>query len=151
MKDWILAQTSLEFLIGGYIGFVALGINKPDCPMDRRATVQRRPFWNSSKRPSLYPTVLITIVIDVVQEEESKITPLDKLSPRHTKRRKDALFSLLKEEAEEQKITTQLLGFLLHRENYIHNRAVAAIGLKLFHKKTICGGKAGCHGDLSYM
>ena len=63
-----------------------------------------------------------------VQEEEStsKITPLDELSPRHTKRRTDALFSLLKEEAEEQKITTtQLLGFLLHRENYIHDRAVA--------------------------
>ena len=75
-----------------------------------------------------------------VQEEEStsKITPLDELSPRHTKRRTDALFSLLKEEAEEQKITTtQLLGFLLHRENYIHDRAVAAIGLKLFHKETI--------------
>ena len=56
-----------------------------------------------------------------VQDEEStsKITPLDELSPRHTKRITDALFSLLKEEAEEQKITTtQLLGFLLHRENY---------------------------------
>ena len=65
-----------------------------------------------------------------VQEEEStsKITPLDELSPRHTKRRTDALFSLLKEEAEEQKITTtQLLGFLLHRENYIHDRAVAGL------------------------
>ena len=75
-----------------------------------------------------------------MQEEEStsKITPLDELSPCHTKRRTDALFSLLKEEAEEQKTTTtQLLGFLLHRENYIHDRAVAAIGLKLFHKETI--------------
>lgn len=40
-------------------------------------------------------------------------------------------------EAEEQKITTQLLGFLLHRENYIHDRAVAAVGLKLFHKETV--------------
>ena len=71
-----------------------------------------------------------------VQEEEStsKITPLDELSPRHTKRRTDALFSLLKEEAEEQKITTQLLGFLLHRENYIHDRAVAAIGLELLQQ-----------------
>ena len=42
-----------------------------------------------------------------VQDEEktSTITPLDELSPRHTKRRTDALFSLLKEEAEGQ-ITT---------------------------------------------
>ena len=132
MKDWILAQTSLEFLIGVYVGFIALGING----LGRRATVQRRPYWNSSKRPSLYPTVLITIVMDVVQvsnqlagssddgnkvvglqdeESTSKITPLDELSPHHTKRRTDALFSLLKEEAEEQKIT-QLLGFLLLRE-----------------------------------
>ena len=49
-----------------------------------------------------------------VQDEEStsKITPLDELSPHHTKRRTDALFSLLKEEAAEQKITkSQLLGF----------------------------------------
>ena len=42
-----------------------------------------------------------------VQDEEktSTITPLDELSPRHTKRRTDALFSLLKEEAEGQIMT----------------------------------------------
>ena len=34
-----------------------------------------------------------------------------------------------------QKITTtQLLGYMLHRENYIHDRAVAEVGLKLFRK-----------------
>ena len=45
-----------------------------------------------------------------VQDEEktSTITPLDELIPRHSKRRADALFSLLKEEAEEQKITTRI-------------------------------------------
>ena len=56
-------------------------------------------------------------MVDVQDEEKtSTITSLDRdeLSTRHTKRT-DALFSLLKEEAEEQKITTtQLLGFLLH-------------------------------------
>ena len=61
----------------------------------------------------------------------------DELSPHSHTKRTDALFSLLKEEAEEQKITTQLLGFLFHRENYIHDRAVAVVGLKLFHKETI--------------
>ena len=30
-----------------------------------------------------------------------------------------------------------MLGFLLHRKNYVHDRAVAAVGLKLFHKETI--------------
>ena len=37
-----------------------------------------------------------------------------------------------------QKITsTQLLGHMLHRENYIHDRAVAAVGLKLFRKEMV--------------
>ena len=78
-------------------------------------------------------------MVDVQDEEKTSTITLDRdeLSTRHTKRT-DALFSLLKEEAEEQKITTtQLLGFLFHRENYIHDRAVAVVGLKLFHKETI--------------
>ena len=56
--------------------------------------------------------------IEKVQDEASTstIAPLDALSPRHSKRRTDALFTLLKEEAEVQKITTQLLGYMLHRE-----------------------------------
>ena len=75
--------------------------------------------------------------IEKEQDEASTrtIAPLDALSPRHSKRRTDTLFALLKEEAEVQKITTtQLLGYMLHRENYIHDRAVASVGLKLFHK-----------------
>ena len=37
-----------------------------------------------------------------------------------------------------QKITTtQLLGYMLHKENYIHDRAVAAVGLKLFRKEMV--------------
>ena len=37
-----------------------------------------------------------------------------------------------------QKITTtQLLGYMLHRENYIQDRAVAAVGLKLFRKEMV--------------
>ena len=68
----------------------------------------------------------------------STITPLDALSPRHSKRRTDVLFALLKEEAEMQKITTtQLLGYMLHRENYIHDRAVVSVGLKLFCKEMV--------------
>ena len=75
--------------------------------------------------------------IEKEQDEASTstIAPLDALSPRHSKRRTDTLFALLKKEAEVQKITTtQLLGYMLHRENYIHDRAVASVGLKLFHR-----------------
>ena len=78
--------------------------------------------------------------IEKEQDEASTstIAPLDALSPHHSKRRTDALFALLKEEAEMQKITTtQLLGYMLHRENYIHDRAVAAVGLKLFRKEMV--------------
>ena len=72
-------------------------------------------------------------VEDIKKEQDeastSTITPLNALSPRH---------SLLKEEAEMQKITTtQLLGYMLHRENYIQDRAVAAVGLKLFRKEMV--------------
>ena len=44
--------------------------------------------------------------IEKVQDEASTstIAPLNALSPRHSKRRTDALFALLKEEAEVQKI-----------------------------------------------
>ena len=79
--------------------------------------------------------------IEKVQDEastSSTLTPLDALSPRHCKRRTDALLALLKEEAEVQKITTtQLLGYMLHRENYIHDRPVASVGLKLFQKEKV--------------
>ena len=71
--------------------------------------------------------------IEKVQDEASTstIAPLDALSPRHSKRTY-ALLTLLKEEADVQKITaTQLLGYMLHRENYIHDRSVATVGLKL--------------------
>ena len=41
--------------------------------------------------------------------------------------------SLLHEEAEENSITTsQLLGYLLHRENYVKDRALAAVGMQVF-------------------
>ena len=79
--------------------------------------------------------------IKKVQDEASTsrtLTPLDALNPRHCKRRTDALLALLKEEAEEQKITTtQLLGYMLHRENYVHDRPVASVGLKLFQKEKV--------------
>ena len=79
---------------------------------------------------------------DIKKEQDeastSTIAPLDALSPRHSTRRTDALFALLKEEAEMQKITTtQLLGYMLHRENYIQDRAAAAVGLKLFRKEMV--------------
>ena len=51
--------------------------------------------------------------IEKEQDEASTstIAPLDALSPRHSKRRTDALFALLKEKADVQKLTaTQLLG-----------------------------------------
>ena len=54
------------------------------------------------------------------QIEEVKtlvLSPLDQLSPRQRSRRTQALMSLIQEEAEENSITTsQLLGYLLHRE-----------------------------------
>ena len=74
--------------------------------------------------------------VEEIEKDEastSTIAPLDALSPRHSKRRTDTLFALLKKEAEVQKITTQLLRYMLHREN-LHDRAVASVGLKLFHK-----------------
>ena len=65
------------------------------------------------------------------QIEEVKtlgLSPLDQLSPRQRSRRTQALMSLLQEEAEENSITTsQLLGYLLHRQNYVKDRALAAV------------------------
>ena len=56
------------------------------------------------------------------------LSPLDQLSPRQRSRRTQALMSLLQEEAEENSITTsQLLGYLLHRQNYVKDRALAAV------------------------
>ena len=41
----------------------------------------------------------------------------------------------MQEEAEENSITTsQLLGYLLHRENYVKDRALAAVGMQVFSK-----------------
>ena len=61
------------------------------------------------------------------------LSPLDQLSPRQRSRRTQALMSLLQEEAEENSITTsQLLGYLLHRENYVKDRALAAVGMQVF-------------------
>ena len=43
--------------------------------------------------------------------------------------------SLLQEDAQEHNITpSQLLGYLLHKKNYVKDRAVAAVGMQLFHK-----------------
>ena len=81
--------------------------------------------------------------VEEIEKEQDKaststIAPLDALSPCHSKRRTDALFALLKEEADMQKITTtQLLGYMLHRENYIHDRAGASVGLQLFRKEMV--------------
>eukprot|EP00731_Ephydatia_muelleri_P012099 Em0006g993a len=66
------------------------------------------------------------------------VSPLNELSPRQTRRRTDDLFSALREEAMKQHITTtQLLGYLLHRENYVHDRPVADIGMKLFQQEPV--------------
>ena len=47
------------------------------------------------------------------------ITPLDQLSPRHSRRRTDSILALVREEAEKQQISSiQLLGYLLHRYRY---------------------------------
>ena len=46
--------------------------------------------------------------------------------------------SLIQEEAEENNITpSQLLGYLLQKENYVKDRPLAAVGMQLFHKE-IC-------------
>ena len=70
------------------------------------------------------------------QIEEVKtlvLSPLDQLSPRQRSRRTQTLMSLLQEEAEENSVTTsQLLGYLLNRENYVKDRALAAVGMQVF-------------------
>ena len=75
------------------------------------------------------------------QIEEVKtlvLSSLDQLSPRQRSRRTQALMSLLQEEAEENSITTsQLLGYLLHRENYVKDRALAAVGMQVFSNKPV--------------
>ena len=75
------------------------------------------------------------------QIEEVKtlvLSPLDQLSPRQRSRKTQALMSLLQEEAEENSITTsQLLGYLLHRENYVKDRALAAVGMQVFSNKPV--------------
>ena len=66
------------------------------------------------------------------------LSPLDQLSPCQRSRRIQALMSLLQEEAEENSITTsQLLGYLLHRENYVKDRALAAVGMQVFSNKPV--------------
>ena len=66
------------------------------------------------------------------------LSPLDQLSPRQRSRRTQALMSLLQEEANENSITTsQLLGYLLHRENYVTDRALAAVGMQVFSNKPV--------------
>ncbi|KAL5503064.1 hypothetical protein EMCRGX_G009955 [Ephydatia muelleri] len=64
--------------------------------------------------------------------------PVNVLSPRQRSRRTQELMSLLQEEEEENSITTsQLLGYLLHRENYVKDRALAAGGLQVFSNKPV--------------
>ena len=66
------------------------------------------------------------------------LSPLDQLSPRQRSRRTQALMSLLQEEANENSITTsQLLGYLLHRDNYVTDRALAAVGMQVFSNKPV--------------
>ena len=66
------------------------------------------------------------------------LSPLDELSQRHARRRTDAILTQLKEEAEKQMITvTQLLGYLLYRVNYTHDKAVAEVGKKLFDQESV--------------
>ena len=129
MKDWILAQKSLEFLIGGYIRFVALGVKRPFFIPNVTDRDQR------SVHVSIEPTVAGSWddrneVVGVQDEEKtSTITPLGELGRRRIKRRMDTLFSLLKEEAEDNNSIVRIYAA------YIHDRAVAAVGLKLFTKK----------------
>lgn len=77
--------------------------------------------------------------LDVPQgEKESLLSPLDVVSPRQRNRRTQALMSLIQEEAEENNITpSQLLGYLLHKENYVKDRPLAAVGMQLFHKESV--------------
>ena len=66
------------------------------------------------------------------------LSPLDELSQRHARRRTDAILTQLNEVAEKQMITvTQLLGYLLYRVNYTHDKAVAEVGKKLFDQESV--------------
>ena len=77
--------------------------------------------------------------LDVPQgEKKSVLSPLDVVCPRQRNRRTQALMSLIQEEAEENNITpSQLLGYLIHKENYVKDRPLAAVGVQLFHKESV--------------
>lgn len=65
------------------------------------------------ERPGSPPPVMEGIETD---KGPTPLSPLDEISQHHAKRRTDALLAQLREEAENQMITTtQLLGYLLHR------------------------------------
>ncbi|XP_038073986.1 uncharacterized protein LOC119742038 [Patiria miniata] len=66
------------------------------------------------------------------------LAPLDEVGPRQQFRRTNSLLHDLREEAEENGISaTELMGYLLHKENYISNRKTADVGLKLFNKSLV--------------
>ena len=72
--------------------------------------------------------------------KKRKLTPLKKLTPgsRHITRRLTNVLKLIEEEATEQNITvTSLLGLLIHKVNYVHDRDIAAIGWSLFKGESV--------------
>ena len=68
------------------------------------------------------------------------LSPLHEVSQRKARRRTDTKLTQLKEEAEKQAqmITLyKLLGYLLYRVNYTHNKTVAEVGKKLFDQESV--------------
>eukprot|EP00731_Ephydatia_muelleri_P014210 Em0007g1520a len=81
----------------------------------------------------------------VVESEEVDmrsvpLSPLHEVSQRKARRRTDTKLTQLKEEAKKQAqmITLyQLLGYLLYRVNYTHDKTVAEVGKKLFDQESV--------------
>ena len=60
------------------------------------------------------------------------------MGPRQQFRRTSTILEELREEAEKNGVSpTQLLGFLLHKENYVSNRKTADAGMRLFTGSSI--------------
>ena len=73
-------------------------------------------------------------------KKKPKLSPLKDLTPgsRHITRRLKNALNMIEKEATEQNITmTSLLGLLIHKVNYVHNRDIAGIGWSLFKGESI--------------
>ena len=75
---------------------------------------------------------------DVPDLDHPRLLPLDEVGPRQQFRRTGVILQELRVEAEENGVSpTQLLGFLLHKDNYVSDRKFADVGMRLFRESSV--------------